>query len=107
VLRVPRPALLAQADFPSYSACNSVPLADHRGKILGNPSSPDKPEQARLNAQAAGDPATDPPSREFAHTVPEQHPDNPSDWWSESADGQCSESAALFAASQPAPLSIV
>jgi len=28
-------------------------------------------------------------------------------WWSESADGRCSEDAALFAASQPAPLSVV
>ena len=29
------------------------------------------------------------------------------DWWPESADGQCSQSAALFAASQPAPLNVV
>lgn len=28
-------------------------------------------------------------------------------WWSESIDGRCSEDAALFAASQPAPLSVV
>ena len=28
-------------------------------------------------------------------------------WWSESTDGRCSEGAALFAASQPAPLSVV
>ena len=28
-------------------------------------------------------------------------------WWSESVDGRCSEGAALFAASQPAPLNVV
>jgi len=28
-------------------------------------------------------------------------------WWPESSDGHCSQSAALFAASQPAPLTVV
>lgn len=28
-------------------------------------------------------------------------------WWAEAADGRCSDEAAQFAASQPAPLSIV
>ena len=28
-------------------------------------------------------------------------------WWSESTDGRCSQTAAQFAASQPAPLTIV
>ena len=46
-------------------------------------------------------------AQEFAPTQADQDSEHPSDWWSESTDGQCSESAALFAASQPAPLSIV
>ena len=45
--------------------------------------------------------------REFAPTQMDENAENANDWWSESADGQCSENAALFAASQPAPLSIV
>lgn len=44
---------------------------------------------------------------EFAATRPIDAEDSQPGWWPESADGQCSESAALFAASQPAPLSIV
>jgi len=44
---------------------------------------------------------------DFAHTRPDGSTDAAGDWWPESADGQCSESAALFAASQPAPLSVV
>ncbi len=44
---------------------------------------------------------------DFAHTRPDGTTDAAGDWWPESADGQCSESAALFAASQPAPLSVV
>ncbi len=39
--------------------------------------------------------AMEPPDKQGSH------------WWSESTDGRCSEDAALFAASQPAPLSIV
>lgn len=44
---------------------------------------------------------------DFAATRPDDGGDNNADWWPESADGQCSQSAALFAASQPAPLSVV
>lgn len=43
----------------------------------------------------------------FPPTEIDEEGSNGNDWWSESADGRCSESAALFAASQPAPLSIV
>ena len=46
------------------------------------------------------------PASEFPATQPlPQELD--SDWWAESVDGRCSEHAALFAASQPAPLSVV
>lgn len=31
----------------------------------------------------------------------------PGDFWPEAADAKCSESAALFASTQPAPLSVV
>ena len=45
--------------------------------------------------------------QDFANTevLERQEPDPR--WWSESTDGRCSESAALFAASQPAPLTVV
>jgi len=54
----------------------------------------------------------DPPQQEaapsdFLPTRPVDDEGHASDWWPESADGQCSESAALFAASQPAPLNVV
>ncbi len=62
-------------------------------------------------ALAAQNQSPDPGApQEFAATQIDENAanaDNPNDWWPESADGQCSESAALFAASQPAPLSIV
>ena len=45
--------------------------------------------------------------QEFAHTEPLEHEGLDSRWWSESTDGRCSESAALFAASHPAPLNVV
>ena len=51
-----------------------------------------------------GDPAA---QQAFVPTQMDENAENANDWWSESADGQCSENAALFAASQPAPLSIV
>ena len=44
---------------------------------------------------------------DFAPTRPVDAQDSQPGWWPESADGRCSQSAALFAASQPAPLSIV
>ena len=46
-------------------------------------------------------------TQEFVSTQIDENAENSTDWWSESTDGQCSENAALFAASQPAPLSIV
>jgi hypothetical protein len=54
------------------------------------------------------DPAAESAHSEFAATQPAAAPEDlEPDWWSESTDGRCSESAALFAASQPAPLSVV
>ncbi|MEO8545293.1 MAG: hypothetical protein ABI434_17045, partial [Burkholderiaceae bacterium] len=53
------------------------------------------------------DPAGDAAPTDFAAAAPETWQQLESDWWSESVDGRCSESAALFAASQPAPLSVV
>jgi len=52
------------------------------------------------------------PATDFVATVIdvgtlEPHDQQGPHWWSESVDGRCSESAALFAASQPAPLSVV
>ncbi len=49
----------------------------------------------------------DPAEQGFVPTQIDEDPEISNDWWSESTDGQCSEHAALFAASQPAPLSIV
>jgi hypothetical protein len=57
---------------------------------------------------SAGDPQpAEAPHSDFAPTRPDEDGEHPSGWWPESADGQCSEHAALFAASQPAPLSVV
>lgn len=39
--------------------------------------------------------------------APQALRDSDPDWWSECTDGRCSETAALFAESQPAPLSVV
>ena len=66
---------------------------------------PDPRAQAQAAAEASqpGEAAAQP----LAPTQIDDEPEHANDWWPESADGQCSESAALFAASQPAPLSIV
>lgn len=59
---------------------------------------PTQAADSRLEApDAAGFPNTELPARDGLD----------SRWWSEAADGQCSEEAAQFAASQPAALSIV
>lgn len=55
----------------------------------------------------AADPAEDGAPSDFAATAPEASQELEPDWWFESTDGRCSESAALFAASQPAALSVV
>jgi hypothetical protein len=44
---------------------------------------------------------------DFAPTEPIARDESDSRWWSEAADGRCSDDAAQFAASLPAPLSIV
>ena len=68
------------------------------------------PEQDNA-AHAADSQGTEPGHsvlpQEFVPTEIDANAANAADWWSESTDGQCSENAALFAASQPAPLSIV
>ncbi len=73
--------------------------------ILGN-SPADQNTDSRTQAPALPLPPAD-PATAFTKKQPEGEQENANDWWPESADGQCSESAALFAASQPAPLSIV
>ena len=40
-------------------------------------------------------------------TVNPSDPGDPGDLWPEAADARCSESAALFSGTQPAPLSVV
>ena len=56
----------------------------------------------------ASEPAADAAHSNFSATEPVAAPEDlDPDWWSESTDGCCSEDAALFAASQPAPLSVV
>lgn len=66
---------------------------------------PDPRAQAQGAADATllGEAAAQP----FAPTEIDADAEHANGWWPESADGHCSESAALFAASQPAPLSIV
>ena len=49
----------------------------------------------------------DAPPTDFEPTQTDSLEPGSPDWWPESADGQCSQSAALFAASQPAPLNVV
>ncbi|MCY7307265.1 MAG: hypothetical protein LH632_14180 [Rhodoferax sp.] len=70
-----------------------------------DPQEPSDPAPAKA-ADAAIEQDTQPHS-EFAPTLTGA-PDSVSpDWWPESSDGHCSERAALFAASQPAPLNVV
>ena len=61
------------------------------------------PARGAAKATQPGEAAAQP----FTATQIDDNPEHADDWWPESADGQCSENAALFAASQPAPLSIV
>lgn len=71
------------------------------------------PDAARVKATAAAAPATVVASRTSAHSAAEflhsqdVDPTNPGDLWPEAADARCSESAALFSGTQPAPLSVV
>ena len=73
------------------------------------PSSADRNPDLRAPARdlAEADQPGQAAVQPFAPTQIDDHPEHADDWWPESADGQCSENAALFAASQPAPLSIV
>ncbi len=75
--------------------------------ILGNSSSEQDNSGQTVDTQTFQGQAGDPTAQEFVPTQTDASSDKSTDWWSESTDGQCSESAALFAASQPAPLSIV
>ena len=62
---------------------------------LAPTGNPDTPEFANTEVQ------------EFANTEVLERDSVDPQWWSESTDGRCSENAALFAASQPAPLTVV
>jgi hypothetical protein len=62
-----------------------------------------EPQSADANNHTARDAA----HADFAATRPDEGLEPAVDWWPESADGQCSESAALFATSQSAPLNVV
>jgi len=66
---------------------------DPTGKLTSRQGVAGEPDQAH--------------TQDFASTLSEEHVDLDAQWWSESTDGRCSEDAALFAASQPAPLSVV
>ena len=73
---------------------------------LGN-SSPEQDNAAQAADSQGAEQGHSVLQQEFVPTEIDADAANATDWWSESTDGQCSESAALFAASQPAPLSIV
>ena len=73
---------------------------------LGN-SSPEQDNAAQAADSQSADPGHSQLPQEFVATEIDLDSGNATDGWSEATDGQCSESAALFAASQPAPLSIV
>jgi hypothetical protein len=64
---------------------------------------------APSNAAQAADavPTGCPADDGFPATQLQPRDDDDSRWWAEAADGRCSDEAAQFAASQPAPLSIV
>ncbi len=65
-------------------------------------------DAALAHADAAREiPPTDFTASDFAQAGLETEAELDPDWWSESTDGCCSEDAALFAASQPAPLNVV
>ena len=70
-------------------------------------------DAARVKAMSAATPATAvapgtsvPSAAESLHSQ-DSDPTNPGDLWPEAADARCSESAALFSGTQPAPLSVV
>jgi len=63
-------------------------------------------DAAASRATATDADAAQETASEFPATVPLPDDLEPG-VWAESSDGRCSEHAALFAASQPAPLSIV
>ena len=58
-------------------------------------------------SQASGADDQHEPQSDFQPTQSDSLEPGAPEWWPESADGQCSQSAALFAASQPAPLNVV
>lgn len=62
----------------------------------------------RVGRQLQPDQSDDAPVTDFAPTVADdENAARREPMWPEASDGKCSESAALFAASQPAPLTIV
>jgi len=74
-----------------------------------------KREHAAAPPTATPEQTGNPDTPEFAHTEGQDFANTEAleregldpQWWAEAADGRCSENAALFAASQPAPLNVV
>jgi hypothetical protein len=65
----------------------------------------EKPDARGRPALMSGQ--TPPQDEQSAGQGENAEPDTPGDLWPEAADARCSESAALFASTQPAPLSVV
>lgn len=74
---------------------------------MGNSPADQSKDPGITPIQATQSQPGEPAAQEFAPTQIDESAENANGWWPESSDGQCSENAALFAASQPAPLSIV
>ena len=74
---------------------------------MGNASTEPDKDAGASEFQVTQIQANEADKRAFAPTEITEDPNVAANWWSECTDGQCSETAALFAASQPAPLSVV
>ena len=98
----PAHARVAAQAVPRYSRADRCSNRGDWGIKLENVS--EQPEQPPHAVPAD---AGDSTSAEFEPTQTEERNQSLTDLWSESTDGQCSQNAALFAASQPAPLTVV
>jgi hypothetical protein len=77
--------------------------AQHASTSPASPGNAEAPEFANTEVlEFANTQAPD-----FANTEVLERDKSDQQLWAESTDGRCSESAALFAASQPAPLTVV
>lgn len=66
-----------------------------------------RPASAGRQPAATQAPLSEQGETDFANTELQERAERDSPVWAEAADGRCSEDAAVFAASQPAPLNIV